>query len=358
MSGPERRERAREEIVRRGWHGALVTPGVNFEYLTGAAVDRSERLTCIGLAAAGDPWIVCPAFEAERLGAAYPGAELVLWEETEDPFAAVARKIGGAGTWAFEPTTWYHDAARIESAARGARFVDGGDAFETLRRAKDASEIAALRRAIDAAWEVHDAVVPRLAVGVTEKDVERWIADEFAARGYEAWSLVQFGPGSAIPHGHPSDRALERGQAVLLDWGGWGEGVSADLTRTTWWDEEPIPLADAPPEFRKVGEVVQSAQRAALELAAPGVPCGDVDEAARRVIRDAGWAPRFTHRLGHGLGHEIHEPPYLVAGSRVPLAPGDVVTVEPGVYLPGEFGFRWEDDVLVTADGIDVLSRR
>jgi Xaa-Pro aminopeptidase len=134
--------------------------------------------------------------------------------------------------------------------------------------------------------------------------------------------------------------------------------VSADLTRTTWWDGEPIPLADAPPEFRKVGEVVQSAQRAALELASPGVPCGDVDEAARGVIRDAGWGPRFTHRLGHGLGHEIHEPPYLVAGSRVPLAPGDVVTVEPGIYIPGEFGFRWEDDVLITRNGIDVLSRR
>ena len=358
MSAASRRERTREEIARRGWDGALVTPSVNFEYLTGAAVDRSERLTCVGLPASGEPWVVCPAFEAERLGAAVPGAELVLWEETDDPFAVVARMLDGRGIWAFEPTTWVHDAARIESAAAGVRFVDGGDAFETLRRAKDAGEIAALRRAIDAAWQVHDAVVPRLAVGITEKDVEGWIADEFAARGYEAWSLVQFGPGSAIPHGHPSDRALERGQAVLLDWGGWGEGVTADLTRTTWWDGEPIPLADAPSDFRHVGEVVQAAQRAALELAAPGVACGDVDEAARGVIRAAGWGERFTHRLGHGLGHEIHEPPYLLAGSRVPLAPGDVVTVEPGVYLPGKFGFRWEDDVLVTAEGIDVLSRR
>jgi len=358
MSAAGRRERACEEIARRGWDGALVTPSVNFEYLTGAAVDRSERLTCVGLPASGEPWVVCPAFEAERLGAAVPGAELVLWEETDDPFAAVARMLGGRGTWAFEPTTWVHDAARIESAAAGVRFVDGGDAFETLRRAKDPGEIAALRRAIDAAWQVHDAVVPRLAVGVTEKDVEGWIADEFAARGYEAWSLVQFGPGSAIPHGHPSDRALERGQAFLLDWGGWGEGVSADLTRTTWWDGEPIPLADAPSDFRQVGEVVQAAQRAALELAAPGVACGHVDEAARGVIRAAGWGERFTHRLGHGLGREIHEPPYLLAGSRVPLAPGDVVTVEPGVYLPGKFGFRWEDDVLITENGIEVLSHR
>jgi Xaa-Pro dipeptidase len=358
MSATSRLERAHEQIARRGWDGALVTPGVNFEYLTGAAIERSERLTCLGVSGSGSVWIVCPAFEAERLGAACPGADLVLWEETDDPFAAVAGRLADGDTWAFEPTTSYHDAARIESAAAGSRFVDGADGFEALRRAKDESEISALRRAIAAAWKVHDAVVPRLAVGVTEKDVEGWIKDEFAARGYEAWSLVQFGPGSAIPHGYPSERALERGQVVLLDWGGWGEGVSADLTRTTWWDGEPVPPEAGPDDFRAVAEVVRAAQRVALELAGPGVSCGDVDEAARSVIRAAGWGDRFTHRLGHGLGREIHEPPYLVAGSRVPLAPGDVVTVEPGVYLPGKFGFRWEDDVLITEKGIDVLSRR
>lgn len=358
MSATDRRDRARAELERRGRDGALVTPGVNFEYLTGVALDRSERLTCLGLPAAGDPWIVCPAFEAERLGEACPGIDLVTWEETADPFAALADRLGRGGMWAFEPTTWYHDAARIEAAAAGTRFGDGAETFETLRRAKDAAEIAALQRAIAAAWGVHDAILPRLAVGCTEREVEGWIAEEFSVRGYEAWSLVQFGPGSAIPHGHPSDRALARGQAVLLDWGGWGGGFSADLTRTTWWDGEPIPLADAPPDFRAVGEVVQAAQRAALGLAGPGVACGDVDEAARSVIREAGWGERFTHRLGHGLGREIHEAPYLVAGSRVPLAPGDVVTVEPGVYLPGKFGYRWEDDVNVTEDGIEVLSRR
>ncbi len=358
MSATARRERAREETRRSGWAGALVTPGVNFEYLTGAAIDRSERLTCLGLSATGADWIVCPAFEAERLSEACPGVDLDPWEETQDPFAAVARRLANGGTWAFEPTTSYHDAARIEGAAAGSRFVDGAEVFERIRRAKDEGEIAALRRAIAAAWEVHNAVVPRLAVGVTEKEVAGWIADEFATRGYEAWSLVQFGAGSAVPHGEPSDRSLKRGQPVLLDWGGWGEGVTADLTRTTWWDGQSIPPEGGPDEFRRVADVVREAQRAALELAAPGVSCGAVDEAARSVIRKAGWGERFTHRLGHGLGHEIHEPPYLVAGSEVKLAPGDVVTVEPGVYLPGKFGFRWEDDVLITENGIDVLSHR
>lgn len=358
MSAPDRRERAREQIARRDWEGALVTPGVNFEYMTGAPIERSERLTCLGLSASGTPWIVCPAFEAERLADACPGVDLDPWEETEDPFAAVAKRLAGRGTWAFEPTTSYHDAARIETAEAGVRFVDGAEMFQALRRAKDEGEIAALQRAITAAWQVHNAIVPRLAAGVTEKEVASWIADEFATRGYDAWSLVQFGPGSAIPHGDPSDRALERGQAVLLDWGGWGEGVSADLTRTTWWDGQSLPPEAGPDEFRGVAEVVREAQRAALKLAGPGALCGDVDEAARSVIRAAGFGDRFTHRLGHGLGREIHEPPYLVAGSRVPLAPGDVVTVEPGVYLPGKFGFRWEDDVLITENGIEMLSRR
>lgn len=167
---------------------------------------------------------MCPAFEADRLGEACPGVDLIPWEETEDPFAVVAKRLAGGGTWAIEPTTSYHDAARIEAAATAARFVDGAEMFQALRRAKDEGEIAALRRAISAAWQVHNAVVPRLAAGVTEKKVAGWIADEFATRGYDAWSLVQFGPGSAIPHGDPSDRALARGQAVLIDWGGWGEG--------------------------------------------------------------------------------------------------------------------------------------
>jgi Xaa-Pro aminopeptidase len=284
--------------------------------------------------------------------------DLDPWEETENPFAAVARRVARGGTWAFEPTTSYHDAARVEHVAAGVRFVDGAELIERIRRAKDEGAIAALRRAIAAAWQVPNAVIPRLATGITEKEVAGWIADEFAARGYEAWSLVQFGSGSAVPHGEPSDRALHRGEAVLLDWGGGGEGVTADLTRTTWRAGQSIPPEGGPHEFRRVAEVVREAQRAALELAAPGVACGAVDEAARSVIRKAGWGDRFTHRLGHGLGREIHEPPYLVAGSEVRLAPGDVVTVEPGVYLPGKFGFRWEDDVLITGDGIDVLSHR
>jgi Xaa-Pro aminopeptidase len=352
-------ERARAEAAARGWGGILATPSVNFTYLTGLALDRSERLTCLAIPRSGDPWVVCPSFEEERIGGGVPGIRVVTWREDEDPFAVLVREVAAhPGTWALEPTTAYHDAARLAAAAPGLWLADGAAVFEKLRRAKDPEEVAALRRAASAAWEVYDAVVASLAEGVTELEVEQRMLKLFAERGFAGWALVQFGPGAAIPHGHAGARALERGMAVLLDWGGWKDGFTADLTRTVWWDGGVVGEQDLPEEFRQVLHTVQAAQQAGLAAARPGALCGDVDRAARSVIEAAGWGEYFTHRLGHGLGREIHEAPYLVAGSKVPLAPGDVVTVEPGIYLPGKWGVRWEDDVLVTEDGIDVLSRR
>lgn len=358
MSAARRRERVRAALEGRGLAGAVSTPGVNFTYLTGAGVERSERLTCLGLPVEGDPWFVCPAFETERLGAALPDAEIVPWEEDEDPYAKVAERVGGSGPWAIEPSTAHHDAARLVAAAHGVEWVDGAAPFEDARRNKDPEEIAALRRAIDAAWAVFDHVTPTLSRGDTEAGVAARIDRAFAERGFEAWSLVQFGPGSAIPHGEPGERALEGPTAVLVDWGGWKDGFTADLTRTLWWDDGIVDDEDAPGEFRTILDLVRSAQRAALERMAPGVACGEADAAARDVIAAAGHGAHFTHRLGHGLGREIHEAPYLVSGSDDPLRVGDVVTVEPGVYVPGRFGVRWEDDVRVVEGGVEVLSRR
>jgi len=354
-----RRARAQAELEARRWAGVLATPSVNLTYLTGLALERSERLTCLGLTRSGEAWLVCPSFEVSRLSEALPGVRIVAWQEEEDPFAvAVHEIVADPGTWALEPTTAYHDATRLAAAAPGLWLADGAAVFEKLRRAKDADEVARLRRAAAAAWEVYDATLPSLAEGVTEEEVGRRMLDLFAERGFQGWALVQFGPGSAVPHGEPGARRLERSMAVLIDWGGWKDGFSADLTRSFWWDEGAVPDDEAPAEYGKVLDTVRAAQAAGLEAAGPGAICGEVDRAARSVIEDAGWGEYFTHRLGHGLGREIHEPPYLVSGSNVALSPGDVVTVEPGIYLPGKFGVRWEDDVLVTDTGIDVLTRR
>jgi Xaa-Pro aminopeptidase len=359
VSAADRRERAREELARRRWGGLLATPSVNFTYLTGTTIERTERLTCLGMPQSGEPWLVCPAFEAERMSELASGVRIVPWREADDPFRVLAREIAPyPGTWALEPTTAYHAATRLVAAAPGLWLADGAPLFERLRRSKSIGEVAALRRAIDVAWEVYDAIAPTLAIGDTEAEVARRIVDGFAERGSQGWTLVQFGPASAVPHSEPQERALEGDTAVLLDWGGWREGFTADLTRSFWWDGGPVLEARAPAEFRRVLETVRAAQAAALAAMGPGAICGDVDRAARSVIEAAGWGERFVHRLGHGLGREIHEPPYLVQESRTPLEPGDVVTVEPGVYLPGRFGVRWEDDVLVTQTGIEVLSRR
>lgn len=348
-----------EGLKERGWVGSLVTPSANFSYLTDVNLEPSERFACYATLPNGSAWAVCPAFEVDRLAAGLADTPIVGWEETEDPFGIVAdqMRMSEPGTWAVEPSTPYHDVARLTNAIPEAHVVDGVALFEELRRSKAPWEIEALRRAIDAAWIVFDECVEWLEPGISERQTSEQINRAFDGMGFSGWSLVQFGSSSAVPHGEAGNRALEPRTVVLIDWGGWRDGFGADLTRTFWWDEG-VARGDAPAEFRKILDIVKRAQRAAIEVAGPGVTCGAVDAAARDLIQKAGYGQFFTHRLGHGLGREIHEPPYLVSGSQVQLAPGDVVTVEPGIYLPGRFGARWEDDVLITDDGVEVLSDR
>jgi Xaa-Pro aminopeptidase len=351
--------RSQNGLKEHGWDGLLATPSVNFTHLTGVSLWRTERLTCLGVPRDGEPWVVCPAFERDHLASQIEWAKVIGWEETDPPFAVAAAQIesGGGGIWGVEPSTAYHDAERL-AAATSARLVDGASLFERLRRSKDGEEVALLERTIEVAWTVFSEVVGALETGQTERVVGDRFIEAFRQHHAEGWALVQFGPGSSVPHGEPSGRALTPGQSVLIDWGGWLEGFSADLTRSFWWDDGIVAIADAPPEYRTIHELVRQAQAAGLGALGPGAIAGDVDEASRSVIRRAGHGEHFTHRLGHGLGREIHEPPYLVADSETVIAPGDVVTVEPGVYLPEHFGVRWEDDVLVTESGIDVLSLR
>jgi Xaa-Pro dipeptidase len=175
------------------------------------------------------------------------------------------------------------------------------------------------------------------------------LGEEFSRVGTPSGGLVQFGPSSALPHGGPGDRRLAAGDVVLIDTGCEVEGYTSDVTRTAVFGR-------ASDRFRRVYDVVARAQRAGIDALGPGVACEEVDAAARKVITEAGFGEYFTHRVGHGLGMDGHETPYLVAGNRRPLASGNVETVEPGIYLPGEFGVRIEDDYAVTASGRDRLS--
>lgn len=339
-----RRDRAAAQLAEHGLDAIVVQPGTNFRYLTGVELERMERLTVLVVTADGDAFLLGPAFEESHLGGLLPGG-YVAWGETDDPYRALAGRLGARRRIGLGPTTWFADAERIGAALDGARLTSAHPVLDGLRVHKTPFELGAIRRAAAACAERIRAAHGRLAAGVREEAI---------AAGFGTGpdtQVVQFGPSSAVPHGEASARRLEPPQALLIDhWAPLEEGYWGDLTRSTW-------VGGAPPErYRTVWHVVLEAQLAGIAAIRPGVTCEAVDAAARGVIERAGFGEHFTHRLGHGLGLDTHETPYLVGGNRMELEPGMVVTVEPGIYLEGEFGVRLEEDVVVTESGCELLS--
>ena len=351
----ERRARAQVELERRGLDLLVATPGTNFQYLTGGNPGRSERLIALLLPKLGDPVIVAPGFEVERVRRITTVADVRGWEEQDDPFALAARvatQMARGGRVALEPSTEYGTSLRFAEAMPRHRIVNGGPVFEHLRIIKQAVELDLIRRAIGITQDAIAATFAQLQVGMTERDVSGIVSREMTQRGGRGGGLVQFGPSAALPHGSPQMRRLEQGQPVLMDCGSSVEGYTSDITRTQWFGGEP------PERFKTVYNTLHAAQTAAMSLGRPGVQCQEMDRAARRVIRDAGFGEYFTHRIGHGMGMEGHEAPYLVEGNTVQLEAGMVTTIEPGIYIPEVWGCRTEDDIVVTDAGVEVLSRR
>jgi Xaa-Pro dipeptidase len=327
----------------------------SFAYLVGSRVERSERLIALVLPLESDPFLVAPAFELERMHRQTRIQDVRPWEERDSPYAVVRDALGAAHASArilIEPHTEYQTALALGRAVPGATLVDGTSVFERLRLHKDDDELARIRRAITVTHDAFDAAFAALRPGVRDRDVSKAIADDFRRAGYDGGALVQFGALSALPHGHPHGDVLRDGTVVLIDGGCEVDGYWSDITRTRFFGGEP------PPEFKRVYEVVHDAQSAAIARVRPGVAAQEIDRAARAVIDKAGYGAHFTHRLGHGLGMDGHEPAYLVEGNTAVLEPGFVFTVEPGIYLPDKFGVRIEDDVACGPDGAIVLSRR
>src|SRR6059058_5617734 len=349
-----RLDRARGELKARGLDLLIATPSTNYEYLTGYNPGRSERLIALLLPVVGAPAIVCPSFEVERIKRHSIVTELHGWEEQEDPHALVRETVRRLrpGSVALESSTAYQTFLRLGRALPGWKFVDAGPVTDRLRVIKSPEEVALLRRAIAITLDAMAATFAQLAVGTTEVQVAQTLSREMEQRGAPGGGLVQFGPSSALPHGGPAGPKLERETVVLIDCGCRVGGYTSDITRTIWFGDLPSE------EFRKVFNVVHDAQTAAMTLGRPGTPCEDMDRAARKVITAAGYGPFFTHRLGHGLGMDGHEPEYLVEGNSTRLEPGMVFTIEPGIYQLGKFGVRIEDDCVMTATGVEVLSQR
>lgn len=349
-----RLERLRESMASAGVGLAAIAPTDNLRWLLGFAPLYDER-ACALLVSPDRVAMLMPSLNAEQTAAHAPGIELVRWADEDGPAAALDEALGrvgslGGGTLAADPEMRADHLLLLQDALAGTRTVDAGDVVWPLREIKDADELAALARSAKVADSAIEAAWAACAAGVSELTVAEAINAVFAGAGCEPeFAIVGSGPNSAFPHHETGGRTLGEGDAVVIDLGAVLEGYHSDITRMAF-------VGEPTERYREVHAVVEAALVAATEATRPGASCGEVDAAARSVIESAGFGEFFVHRTGHGLGLSGHEPPYVMAGSDVVLREGMVHSIEPGIYLPGEFGVRLEDIVHVTEDGCERFS--
>ena len=357
----DRLDRVRSAAAGADVDALVITPGSDLRYLLGVGGESFERLTCLVVPVAGDPVLVVPKLEQPGY-AGVPADELgvsvAAWVDGEDPYRLVAGVLAGSGGVSRVGVADMMPALHVlglAAAVPGARQVLAGPVLRELRMRKDAAEVAALARAGAAIDRVHARMGEWLRAGRTEAEVGADIAAAIVAEGHERaeFVIVGSGPNGASPHHELSDRVIEVGDVVVVDIGGpVPEGYHSDSTRV-YSVGEP-----AHPDVWETYGVLQRAQEAAVRAVRPGVSAQEVDAAAREVIAAAGFGEFFVHRTGHGIGLDVHEEPYVVAGNDLPLEAGMAFSVEPGIYLPGRWGARIEDIVVVTEDGVRRLNDR
>ena len=336
----------------------LIEPGATLGYLCDVGWGRSERLFALVVLADASAFWVVPAFEAPRAErriaeAKGPTGPIVAWDEHEYAFAplAAALRARGVERLAIEPEARVFVAERAAEAFGRERVVPAQAVVRALRGTKDARELELLRGASELTQRAIQAVAERVRPGLTDRTLGRWIEHAQERLGLKGtWALPLIGPTAAYPHGEAEGRVLARGDGILIDTGGALHGYQSDTTRS--WSFGPPKDA----EFERAWHAVRNAQRAAFERMAPGVPCREIDRAARASIEAAGYPGGYTvfgHRLGHGIGLQGHEEPYFDGGNELPLAPGMTFSNEPGIYLAGRLGVRLEDIVVITTSGAD-----
>jgi len=329
-----------------------VTPGTSLVYFTGIHWWPSERVLALLVPRVGDPFLVCPAFEEGRLREQlrWP-IEVRTWQEDDSPFTVAAKGLADRsitqGQIGVEETTRYTFFDRMRQSAPSLDFVSGDSITIGCRGQKSEHELQLMRLACAATFDVYKALFASLKEGMTQRDVGRLLERGFAQMGLQGDALVLFGPSAALPHGTRDEQALREGMGILIDGGTTVEGYHSDITR--------MGVLGSPSEkLQRAFEIVRGAQDAALAAAVAGHECGSVDAAARKVITDAGFGPNykyFTHRLGHGIGLDEHEYPYLVRGNKTILKSSMTFSNEPGIYVPGEYGVRCEDDMVIAESG-------
>jgi Xaa-Pro aminopeptidase len=315
-----------------------------------------ERLTMLVLPAEGDATLVVPRLEAPRV-VEHPGLfALRPWAETEDPVEVVAGLVGAhTRRLAISDRAWSTFLLQLQARLPNATWLPASTVTSPIRAVKDTAEVAALRRAAAAADRVAAQLVTGAIplIGRTAADVSAEIGRRLRAEGHDKvnFAIVGSGPNSASPHHDAGGRVIRAGESVVCDFGGTMAGYCSDITRTVWTGS-----GEPPSRFRDLYAVLREAQAAAVDGATVGTPCEDVDGIARRIIAEGGYGDAFIHRTGHGIGLEEHEDPYLVGGNCTALVAGHAFSVEPGIYLAGEYGARIEDIVVAADHGPDALN--
>jgi len=358
IEAADRLVRARKAAREAGVDALLISPGADLRYLTGYAPPALPRLTCLVLPVDGDPTLVLPALERPAALAspvAELGIEVIIWAETDDPYAVCASLLPASSvTVAVDNRMWAEKVLAFRRALPHSEQVLAGAVLRQLRMRKTPAEVQALRDASAAIDRVHSAVGQWLRPGRSEREVGTDIADAIIGEGHVRvdFVIVGSGPNAASPHHALSDRVIRPGDPVVVDIGGTtAAGYCSDSTRTY------VAGGDVPPDFRDYFAVLLEAQQAQCAYARPGVTAESVDAVGRDLITAAGFGDAFLHRTGHGIGLETHEEPYIVAGNTLELEAGMAFSIEPGIYLEGRHGARIEDIVVVTDDGVERLNR-
>jgi len=358
----QRVERARALMAENHVGAICIAGGTSLDYFSGVRWGNSERLFMMAIPARGEPFFICPAFEegrAQEQIARRPNlkaAKLFAWQEDESPYALAAKCLRdrglAAGRLGIEERMPFVFSDGLAKAVPAATVVSATPVTAGCRMIKSPAELALMRLACSVTLQVYEAVWRATHEGMTNRDVSALIDAAYQTTGFRGEAMVEVDEFSALPHGSMQPQRIRSGSIVLMDDGCVAEGYQSDITRM-------FVVGKPSDKMRRVFDLVRKAQDAALAAARPAVACENVDAAARKVITDGGYGPGFKyflHRLGHGIGMDGHEWPYLVHGNQLPLASGMTFSDEPGIYIPGEFGIRLEDDMHVTANGAELLT--
>ncbi len=345
-------------IAAHGLDGIAVVPGPNMVYLSGIHSHLSERPIILFYFADDDPAIIIPNLEAMKAEAAGIPADRIFEWTDEDGYAGAFQKacadleLSGASLGVEALHMRVMEVSLLQRYAPDVQIVHAESLLSALRIRKDADEIAAVRKAIAVAEAGMELLLPRISIGQTEKQIAALLTQLLFEQGADSIAfgpIVSAGANGASPHAVPTDRPVQQGDLLLIDWGVYVDGYPSDITRT-------FAAGEIDAELTAVYNAVQLANERGRTAAGLGATGQDVDRAARAAIVEAGYGDFFIHRTGHGLGIEIHEPPFMMEGNMEPLTAGELFTVEPGIYLPGRGGVRIEDDMVITAVGAECLT--